>query len=449
MPQYPPGPSSLAALRSMMPAPGMSGFPAFLRRTAGRYGPLASTRMPRLRFFYVNEPELIEQVLVTDGRSFVKGRGAARLAPLLGRGLLITNGPEHLRQRRLVQPAFHRERIAEYAATMAARATGFAESLEAGAAIDIDTAMSRLTLGIAAETLFGARVDDQADAIGRALRVAMESFPLSLSPVGEVLDHLPWLPIMRRFRAARAELDAIVYGVIDARLHASDPARGHDVLAMLLAARNDDGEPMDRELLRDQVITIFLAGYETTAMALTWTWWLLAQHPAAEAKMHREILDVLGDRTPAIDDVPALRFTRDVAAEAMRLYPPAWLIGRRAIADVRLGEWTVPTGSVAITSPWLTHREGRYWREPEAFRPERWSNGETDALPKFAYFPFGGGTRICIGEAFAWTELVLVLAIVARRWRFTLASPGEAALQPQPSVTLRPGRHVRLSVRGR
>lgn len=426
----------------MLPARGLSGFPKFFRAATERYGPVSSSKIGLTRFYYANDPAAIEDMLVTAGRSYAKGRGTQRLERLLGRGLLTNNGASHLLQRRLVQPAFHRERIAGYAATMVARAEGFADGLIPGSTVEIDAVMAKLTLGIAAETLFGANVDDEADAIGRALDAAMESFPISLTPIGELLDHLPWVPIVRRFLNARAELDAVVYRLIEARMADPDPARGSDVLGMLLAAADGEGA-MDVEQIRDETMTIFLAGHETTAMALTWTWWMLAQHPQIEARLHAELATVLGSRTPSLDDVPALSFTHDVIAESMRMYPPAWVVGRRAIEDAKLGEWTVPKGSTVIASQWIMHRNRRFWHEPDAFRPERWSNGETAELPKFAYFPFGGGTRVCIGEAFAWTELVLVLATIAQHWRFT-ATPEALAVTPQPSVTLRPAQPMRM-----
>ena len=432
----------------MLPARGMAGFPAFFQATFERYGPIASARVGRQRFYYINDPAAIEELLVTNGRSFVKGRGTQRLERLLGKGLLTSNGAFHLRQRRLVQPAFHRERIAGYAAAMVARAQRFSDGLGPGQTLEMDGAMSRLTLGIAAETLFGADMDHEADTIGRALHAAMVSFPISLTPIGELLDHLPMIPIVRRFLAARAELDGVVYRLIDAR-RAADRRPGAserpDVLGMLLAAGDSEGG-MDDAQIRDETMTIFLAGHETTARALTWTWWLLSQHPAVEARLRAELADVLGDRPAGMDDVPRLRFTRDVIAESMRLYPPAWVVGRRAAEPTTLGGWPIAEGAIALASQWVTHHDARFWREPEAFRPERWSNGETDALPKFAYFPFGGGTRVCIGEAFAWTELVLVLATIARRRRFE-AAPELTALWAQPSVTLRPAIPVPMIVR--
>jgi cytochrome P450 len=255
------------------------------------------------------------------------------------------------------------------------------------------------------------------------------------------------VPIVRRFLAARAELDAVVFRLIDARREErrrSGGADRPDVLGMLLAA-GEGPEGMDDRQIRDETMTIFLAGHETTANALIWSWWLLARHPAAEARLHAELAAVLAGRAPTVEDVPRLRFTRDVIAEAMRLYPPAWVVGRRAVEDAPLGPWTVPRGAIVIASQWITHRDPRFWREPEVFRPERWSNGEADQVPKFAYFPFGGGTRVCIGEAFAWTELVLVLATIARRVRFGEPA-GAPALASQPSVTLRPARRVPLVI---
>jgi len=437
MPRYPAGPGQVAAFRGLMPGRDMSRIPAFFTATAERYGPISSWRIGPKRFFFLDDPALIEELLVTRSAAFVKSRGLQRLERLLGKGLLTSNGAYHLRQRRLVQPAFHRERIAAYAAAMVARADRFAAAVRPGETLAIDAAMYRLTLGIAAETLFGADVDAESDTIGAALDAAMAGFPAALSPIGELLDHLPMVPVVRRFRRAKAQLDAIVYRLIDEKRAALAAGRpGDDVLSMLLAAREDD-ETMSPVQIRDEAMTIFLAGHETTANALAWTWWLLAGHPAVAAALDAELAAVLGGRLPTADDVPALTLARDVVAEAMRLYPPAWVVGREAVVATTLGGWSIPRRGIAIASQQRTHRNPRFWREPDAFRPERWSNGETAELPKFAYFPFGGGNRICIGEPFAWTEAVLVLATIARRWRFSPA-PGLHEVPTEPLVTLRP-----------
>jgi cytochrome P450 len=451
MASFPPGPGPLAALRGMIPRGDMNRIPAFLRATSERYGPVSSFPVAGRRFYFVNDPAAIEDLLVGNPRSFVKGRGTQRLERLLGQGLLTSNGAHHLRQRRLVQPAFHRERIAGYAATMVARAEGFADGLATGGELELGAAMSRLTLGIAAETLFGADVDREADTIGAALDEAMRSFPLAISPLGELLDHLPMVPVVRRFRAARGSLDSIVYRMIylrrRERRREGETEGPRDVLGMLLDAADAEGG-MPIEQIRDEALTLLLAGHETTANALTWTWLLLAQHPAAEERLHTELDRVLAGRPPAIGDLPALPFARDVMAEAMRLYPPAWIVGRRAVEPARLGPWTVPKDGVVLASQLVTHRDPRFWHDPEAFRPERWSNGETAALPKFAYFPFGGGNRLCVGETFAWTETVLVLAALARRLRFR-AAPDLGPVPAQPLVTLRPGALVRMGVERR
>ena len=443
MPRFPAGPGQVAAFRGLLPGRDMSRIPAFFAATAARYGPIASWRVGPRRFFLLNEPALIEELLVAGSGSFVKSRGVQRLERLLGKGLLTSNGSFHLRQRRLVQPAFHRERIAAYGAAMVARADRFADSVVPGIPIAIDAAMYRLTLGIAAGTLFGADVDAEAGTIGAALDEAMAGFPASLSPIGELLDHLPMVPVVRRFRAARAQLDAIVYRLIDEKRAAlATGVPGEDVLSMLLGAR-EDGETMTVEQIRDEAMTIFLAGHETTANALAWTWWLLAQHPAVAAALGAELDAVLGERVPRADDVPSLRLAHDVVAESLRLYPPAWVVGRTATEATTIGGWTIPAHGIAIASQLLVHRDERYWREPDAFRPGRWSNGETADLPKFAYFPFGGGNRRCIGESFAWTEAVLVLATIARRWHFAPA-PGLTEVPTAPLVTLRPKTQIPL-----
>ncbi len=435
----------LTAVRSLSTSGDLSRTPDFLMRTAREYGRAASWRMPRGRFWFVDDPPLIEAVLTASGYDLVKGRGLQRMRRLLGMGLLTSDEPLHLAQRRLVQPAFHRDRIARYAATMIGVARAAAERLADGETVAIDAVMNRVALRIVAATLFSADVDDDADAIGRSVNDAMDAFPASLGPLGELMDHLPWLPVTRRFRGARDRLDGVIARLIDERRR--DPSDRGDVLSMLLASRDEEGAAMPVQLVRDEALTLILAGHETTANALAWTWDALARNPEIEARLHAELDAVLGDRDPEPADYPRLTYTRDVVAEAMRLRPPAWILGRRVVRPFALGPWRVEPGSVIFVSQLVTHRNDRFWREPEAFRPERWSNGETAALPRFAYFPFGGGNRICIGESFAWTEGVLVLATLARRLRFHGIDPTPVPLDPL--VTLRPGRPIRMRVEAR
>ena len=440
--RFPPGPSMIAAIAGMGGSGGFTRLPGFLERVARAYGPIASWRMPRARFWFLDEPALIDAMLTASGYDAIKGRGLRRMRRLLGEGLLTSDEPLHLRQRRLVQPAFHRERVARYAQTMIDLARAAGQRLRDGATVAVDAEMNRLALRIAAATLFSADIDDDADAIGGAVNLAMAAFPASLGPFAELLDHVPFHPATRRFGAARSGLDAVIYRLIEERRR--DGADRGDLLSMLLSSRDETGAAMPAELVRDEALTLLLAGHETTANALTWTWDALARNPAAEARLHAELDAVLGDRDPVPGDVARLPFTRDVVAESMRLRPPAWILGRRVIRPMRLGDWDVPAGSVLLAAQIVTHRNPRHWNDPEAFRPERWSNGETAALPKGAYFPFGGGNRICIGESFAWTEAVLVLATLARRIRFHGLDPSPVPLDPL--VTLRPGRPVHMRV---
>jgi cytochrome P450 len=444
LPTFPPGPSRLAALRDLraMGATGdLSQTPAYFTELARRYGPLAHWQVLGAHFYFVAEPALIEELLVTKNRDYSKGPGTLRLKRILGEGLLTSEQPLHLRVRRMLQPAFHRERIARYGVRMVAETKAHLESWHDGAAMEIDREMMRLTLAIAAETLFGANVEAEAETVRNAIYEIMVAYPSSQSVVGELLDQFPFLPIVRRFNTARDRLDRIIFELIEARRAQSDDTHD-DLLAMLLDARDDDGAPMSDVQIRDEAMTIFLAGHETTANALAWTWYLLARHPNVEARLHAELDDVLGAREPSVADLPQLRYTRDVFAETMRLYPPAWAVSRRAIRATTLGDWTIPSGAVMFASQNTTHRDPHWWLQPDAYRPERWAS-ETAALPKFAYFPFGGGNRLCIGEPFAWMEGTLVLATIARAWRFRLVDPN-IQVATDPLVTLRPKTAIRV-----
>lgn len=446
--RYPPGPSTVTALRGMRLTHGLARIPGFLEATARQYGPVSSWQLPgrqMRRMWFFDDPALVDGLLTASGYDVIKGRGLQRMRRLLGEGLLTSDEPFHLRQRRLVQPAFHRERIAGYAGTMISAAADTANRLHDGETVALDALMNRLALRIAAATLFSADVDDDADAIGHAVTEAMDVFPASLSPFGELLDLIPFHPATRRFTRARAQLDAVIYRLVEQR-RADETDRG-DLLSILLSARDEEGRPMPDTLVRDEALTLLLAGHETTANALTWAWDMLARTPHAEARLHAELDAVLGERDPVPADVPRLAYTRDVVAEVLRLRPPAWILGRRVIRPLRLGEWELAPGEVAIAAEIVTHRNPAYWREPEAFRPERWSNGETVDLPRGAYFPFGGGTRICIGESFAWTEAILLLATLARRFRFHATDPSPVPLEP--IVTLRPGRSIVMRVERR
>ena len=409
---------------------------AALQRLAAEHGDVATFRIGRRHFYLLSHPDLVRDVLVTHHRNFVKSYALQRARVLLGQGLLTSEGAVHLRQRRLSQPAFHRDRVAAMGAAMVRWAEETAGRWRAGMEVDAGREMNRLTLAIAGETLLGAGVADEADEIRRALTDALGLFHRLHNPFGELLDRLP-VPGTIRMRRARERLDATIHRAI-AHRRALGEGRD-DLLGMLLAARDDEGDGggMTDALLRDELLTLFLAGHETTANALAWTWHLLAQHPEAEARLHDELRTVLAGRAPTAADFGALPFARAVLAESMRLYPPAWTMGREPLEDYDAGGYRLRRGSVVLMSPWIVHRDPRWWSEPAAFRPERWMEPDFEAsLPRFAYFPFGGGPRKCIGEGFAWMEGVLALAAMARRWRLRPV-PG-ARVVPQALITLRP-----------
>jgi cytochrome P450 len=404
----------------------------FLHQLTIRYGSVSSFRIGPQLLVLINDPEAIRDVLVTNQRAFRKGRGLERTKPLLGEGLLTSEGEVHLEQRRLAQPAFHRERIAGYGRTMVDWAARSRDRWADGETIDLAAEMMRLTLGIAGQTLFGADLGGETAAIRDAMAEALQAFEIATLPFFEVFDHLP-VPWMRRLRRAKATLDAIVYRIIaERRADARD--RG-DLLSMLLLAGMTD------EQLRDEILTIFLAGHETTANALTWAAYALSQAPDVDLRLAGEAAAIGG--LPSVEDLPRLGYTRSVVAEVLRLYPPAWIIGRRSVAEYRVGGYDLPLGTLVFVSPWVTQRDPLYWAEPERFAPERWA----DSPPKFAYFPFGAGSRVCIGESFAWTELILVLATLAQHWRFELVPGHPVAFKPV--VTLRAKYGMKMVVRRR
>jgi len=442
----PPGPK-LSPWHQLVYRPGGGNPLPFFTGLARTYGDIVTYRMGGEQVFLVSDPHLIKDILVTYNRNFVKGRGLQRARRLLGEGLLTSEDPHHLRQRRLMQPAFHRDRITAYGNTMVTYADRLREQWQHGAVVDVAHEMMRLTLSIVGKTLFDADVDSQARDVREALAGVMETFWMMMLPFADLLEQLP-LPRMRRARTSRARLDAIIYGFIAER-RASGRDHG-DLLSMLLSARDEeaagDGRMTDTQV-RDEAMTIFLAGHETTANALTWTWYLLGGAPEIEARLHAEIDAVLGGRLPVVSDIPSLPFVERVVTEAMRLYPPAWIVGRRAIDRYAMGSYVAPARSLVLASQWVVHRDGRWFANPERFDPDRWTPAFKAALPPYAYFPFGGGPRRCIGESFAWMELVLVVATIAQRWKLRLV-PGHP-VEPQALVTLRTRYGMRMTIERR
>ena len=419
---------------------------AMMIAMAAEHGDIAHFRVGPQHLYLFNHPDLIRDVLVTNQKNFHKSRGLERAKRLLGDGLLTSEGDFHLRQRRLTQPAFHRARIASYGATMTDYASQLQSSWEDRSTVDVHQQMMRLTLGIVSKTLFDADVDSEASEIGDALTTAFESFNLAMLPFTEYLEKLP-IPPVRRFNAARARLDDTIYRMIDERRRTGED-RG-DLLSMLLIATDSDGDGrgMNDAQLRDEALTIFLAGHETTANALTWTWYLLSQNPVVEARLHAELDAAVPGRMPGFDDLPELPYTRMVLAESMRLYPPAWSIGRRALSAFEVRGYMVPPGSVVLMSQYIMHRDPRYFPDPERFDPERWTPEAQAQRPKFSYFPFGGGTRVCIGEQFAWMEGILLIASIAQNWRLRLVK--SQRVEVQPLITLRPRHGMQMTLERR
>jgi len=438
-----PGPKQ-SILGSLVYLPGRDPI-AFFNNLARTYGDIVSYRMGGEQMFFVNDPQHIKDILVTNNKSFMKGRGLQRAKRILGEGLLTSEGAIHLRQRRLMQPAFHRDAVAGYGAAMVTYADRMRSGWTDGAALDIAAEMNRLTLSVVGKTLFDADVESQAIEVGEALTGVMDTFWMMMLPFADAIERLP-VPKLRRARMSRVRLDQIIYRMIADR-RASGRDHG-DLLSMLLRAQDeDDGGGMTDVQVRDEAMTIFLAGHETTANALTWLWYLVGGAPEVEAKLHAEIDRVLQGRLPAFGDVGSLPYVERVATEAMRLYPPAWLVGRRALVDYAIGGYTVPARSIIIMSPYVIQRDRRYYSEPERFNPDRWTPEFRAGLPKFAYFPFGGGPRQCIGESFAWMELILVVATIAQQWKLRLV-PGHP-VATQPLVTLRTKHGMRMTVEKR
>jgi cytochrome P450 len=409
---------------------------------AREYGDIVETRMGPYRILLIYHPDAIEELFVARSRDFVKSPGVRLLRPLLGDGLFLSEGDTWLRQRRLVQPAFHRQRVADYGDVMTTFAERHVADWKDGDAFEMHGEMMALTQAIVGKTLFDADVSGDAHEAGLAAKVLAEDFGVRLRSF-QLIPY--WLPTPRNLRSRRAirRLDGLIHRIIAER-SASAEDRG-DLLSMLLRAQDaDDGSRMSGRQVRDEVMTMFLAGHETTAVALSWTWYLLAQHPDADARLADELRVVLGGRAPSVADLPRLKYAGMVVTEAMRLYPPAYGIGRQAARATEIAGHAIAPGDIFIAPTWVVHRDRRWFEEPEAFRPERWAGDLSQRLPRFAYFPFGGGPRQCIGNAFAQMEAVLLLAAIARRFRLSLL-PGQR-ITPTPYITLRPEPGIRMLV---
>jgi cytochrome P450 len=434
--KQPPGPKGMPLIGNLLEA--RRDPLRFVLRLAHEYGDIARYRLGIFTGFLINHPDYIRHVLQLNHRNYSKQNYTYQmLKPVLGEGLLTSDGQHWLRERRLIQPAFKRKHLADFGTLMTTATNDMLDDWASIAArekpVDVAAEMTHLTLRITGETLFGTDISFESDRIGTAFTLLNEDVSYRLKTV-----FVPplWVPTPRNlaFRRARAELDTIVYAMIANRRQSGDP--GSDVLSMLLAARDETGgEGMTDQQLRDEVMTLMLAGHETTATALTWTWYLLSEHPRVAQRMRTELDDVLGERMPTVDDLPALVFMKQVIQESLRLYPPVWIISRTAMDDDQIGPYEIPAGTVILLSQYVTHRYPGFWENPEQFDPGRFLPERVANRHRYAYFPFGGGPRLCIGDNLAMMEIQLILATVAQRYRLELMPTH--TVEPEPLVTLR------------
>ena len=412
---------------------------ALYTQWARQFGDIFYYRAFNRHIYALNHPDLIEHVLVTNYQNFIKGEALQSNRQIFGNGLLTNEGESWLRQRRLIQPAFYRDRIDSYGNTMAAYTEHMMADWHDGDARDIHQDMMRLTLEIVAKVLFNVDMTAETDRIAAALNTLMELGSGGRMLLPPILRLLP-TPGNLRYRRAIRQLDDIVYGFI--RQRRSSGQSGDDLLSWLLRAQDEHGGGMTDQQLRDEVMTLLLAGHETTAVSLSWTWFLLMQYPEVEKKLWSELRAVLNGRSPRTQDLSQLRYTERVVKEAMRLYPPAWGIVRNSLKDCEIGGFRVPAGATLLMSQWVMHRDPRYYDQPESFNPDRWSEDHAKKVPRFAYFPFGGGPRTCIGASFAMMEAVLVLAAIAQKYQIRVAP--DCAVEPLPTITLRPRQGIKV-----
>ncbi len=423
----------------------------FLMSCTRDYGDIAYMKFGRQDIFLLNHPDLVKDVLVTHQRTFHKGHGRTRNKAVLGEGILASQDEDHHHQRRLVQPAFHRARIANYAAMMSAYSTRLGERWRPGETRDVEREMLRLSLTIIAKALFDVDIETEATELRDALD-EMKSLPNQLlhrrtSPFVKLLDQLP-LASNRRFLEARAHFDEAIYRIIAERRKSRED-RG-DMLSMLLNLGSspdygdEKGEERSDQQVHDEVISILLAGHGMIAQALTWSWYLLASNQEAEESFHLEVDAVLRGAVASLDDLPRLTYTRMMLSEAMRLYPPFWLYHRLAMAPYAVQNYSVPKGSGILISSYTLQRDARFFPDPNRFDPRRWAGQSGDKRPKFSYFPFGAGSRQCVGEPFAWMEGLIVMTTLAQRWRLSLVP--DHAIEPYPGLMLRPRDGMRMTV---
>ena len=458
--EYPPGPHSILPnklLREFIHNP-----IKIMMDIAYTYGDIAHFKFGRQHVYLINNPHYIEDILIRNYKNFIKSRGLQVSKRLLGEGLVTSEGEYHDRQRRIIQPVFHPNLIKKYGEIMTSYAVNMCKRWEDGIILDIHKEMIQVTSAIISKAVLGSDIkSEEGEQVGHALLTCAEYFNRLLMPFGELIEKIPILPINKGFQQAKKKLDSIVYNMI--KEHRDNESKGTpqetDLLYTLLQAQDAEagiGRMTDSQL-RDEVMTIFLAGHETTANALTWTLYLLSQNPVVEAKLYEELCSIYGDRKdgnnnskrriPTIRDVSKLEYTEKVFRESMRLYPPAWTIGGRAINDYKVDKYVIPAGSIILMSQYVMHHNSRYFPDPDLFYPDRWTKEAKSELPRFSYFPFGGGIRGCVGEPFAWMEGILLIATICQQWK--MYHDANHKVELKPLITLRPKYGMRMKLERR
>jgi cytochrome P450 len=457
--EYPPGPHSILPnklLRKFIHNP-----IKMLMDIAYTYGDICHFKFGRQHVYLINNPYYIEDVLIRNHKNFIKSRGLQVSRRLLGEGLVTSEGEYHDRQRRIIQPSFHPSLIKKYGELITVYAENMFQRWQNGITLDIHKEMIHVTAAIISKAVLGSDIkSEQADQVGDALLTCAEYFNRLLMPFGELIEKVPVLPVNKGFQQAKRKLDSIVYSMI--KEHRDNEKKGlpqTDLLYTLLQAQDIEAgiKQMTDLQLRDEVMTIFLAGHETTSNALTWTLYLLSQNPEVEAKLYGELCSVLGSsgssnsnttsRMPTVEDIPKLEYTEKVFRESMRLYPPAWTLGRQALNDYKIDKYVIPAGSIVLMSQYVMHHNPRYFSDPNLFYPDRWTKEARSQLPRFSYFPFGGGIRGCVGEPFAWMEGILLLATICHRWKMYHDTNHKVELKPL--ITLRPKYGMRMKLERR
>lgn len=415
----------------------------YLASAVRKYGDIVYLEIAHRRDFLLNNPDYVRAILLDqDGMRRSVPRPLQRV---MGRGLITSRGNIHKRQRALLQPVFQKHRIAALGEMMSLQIARWSERWKEDATVEMMDEMTRLSISIAGKTLFDVDLESEETEVRDALVAVFAATRFNnLLLVSKALERLP-LPTNRRFRAAAQRLDKFIYEMI-AKRHAGS-ADKPDLLSVLVRMSEKSPNKMTDRKVRDQIVTFFLAGHETIASALMWTWYLLAANPVVAEKLYSELVKVLSGRLPLVSDLENLSYTRMVFAESMRLYPPVWIIGRHALCDVNVNGYVIPKGAYVHVSPFLMHRDSRYFPDPERFDPERWTPEAIAARPRFSYFPFGGGSSQCIGEGMAWTQALLTIGTLASRWRMRLATGHRIELEPQVTLRSRYGMPMTLERR--